>query len=121
MGTAKTYFYTYDQTNSGGRFHINDQVSEFVIIEATSSKHADMIAKEVGIYFNGCENGSDCKCCGDRWSNAEYTEGTETPTIYGQPAEEFKNSSVKPDEAYCYIYYLDGTKKSLIKNEQTST
>jgi hypothetical protein len=119
MGTAKTYFYTYYQNKSGGIFNINDQVSQFVIIEATSPKHADILAQEVGIYFNGCENGLDCECCGDRWSDA-YTEGTETPTIYDKPAEEFKSNWVKPDKAYCYIYYLDGTKKALIKESNNA-
>ena len=78
-------FYTFSQNNSGGDFIINDKVAEWVIIEADSADEANDIAEGVGIYFDGCENGYDCDCCGDRWYRQYDDEGTETPQIYGRP------------------------------------
>lgn len=60
-------FYKFDQNNSGGSFDYNKNISAQVIIEAKNSKEADRKAKEIGIYFNGVEDGFDCECCGDRW------------------------------------------------------
>lgn len=78
-------FYTFSQNNSGGDFDIDDKVAEWVIIEADSADEANDIAEGVGIYFDGCENGYDCDCCGDRWYRQYDYEGTETPEIYGRP------------------------------------
>jgi len=66
-------FFTYRQNNSGGSFVENEHVNIFVIIEADSAKQADNKAKSIDIYFDGCENGTDCHCCGDRWSRAATT------------------------------------------------
>jgi hypothetical protein len=41
-------------------------------IEAESAEHADEKAAEIGIYFNGCDDGRDCPCCGDRWYEARH-------------------------------------------------
>lgn len=102
-------FYTYNQNNSGGRFHINERVSEYVIIEAYSSTHADSLAESIGIYFDGVRMNRDCECCGDRWYPAY--EGTETPKIYGKDPVERKPFDAD-QKFYCYVYYLDGTVKS---------
>ena len=63
-------WYQYRQNNSSGRFHINKDVSVNVLIQARNPHEADKRAEEIGIYFDGCANGNDCPCCGDRWSNA---------------------------------------------------
>ena len=39
-------------------------------IWAHSAKQADAIAEQNGVYFDGCQEGLDCPCCGDRWSSA---------------------------------------------------
>lgn len=59
--------FLFRQINSGGSFITNNDVARFVVIESTSKKKAFKKAKEVGLYFNGCEKGIDCSCCGDRW------------------------------------------------------
>lgn len=63
-------FYHYDQNNSGGSFYIDKDVCENVYIEANNANDANEIAQEKGIYFDGCAEGRDCNCCGDRWSEA---------------------------------------------------
>jgi hypothetical protein len=71
-------YYLFRQNNSGGHFDINDMLAPYVFVQAKSKKQANKRAKRVGIYFDGCDEGRDCPCCGDRWSNtistAAYTK-----------------------------------------------
>lgn len=64
------FWYKYRQNNSGGRFDIDDDVSVHVLIQAEDKYAANRKAEEVGIYFEGCSQGRDCDCCGDRWDEA---------------------------------------------------
>jgi hypothetical protein len=104
-----TKFYTFRQNNSGGSFRRDDSVNHYVIIEATSAEHANIIAEEKGIYFNGVEEGYDCSCCGDRWERVEEYDGTDEPAMYGEninvnlPVTE----GTKPN---VIIYYMDNSK-----------
>lgn len=60
-----TYFYKYRQNNSWGQFY-SDVL--FYFIEAKDVNEANKRAEEeTEIYFNGCNLGIDCPCCGDRW------------------------------------------------------
>lgn len=61
------FFYEFSQNNSGGSFDVDDKVCHRLFIEATTLKKAIKKAKELGVYFNGCDKGLDCSCCGDRW------------------------------------------------------
>ena len=63
-------FYEISQNNSGGSFITNDKLCHRLFIEANSSAEADSIAEDLGCYWNGVDEGSDCPCCGDRWSGA---------------------------------------------------
>jgi hypothetical protein len=104
-------FYHYRQNNSGGGFNppaIN------IIIEADNAEQANRLAIYDGLYFNGCDNGMDCPCCGDRWSEAWSDEkGTESPTIYGESVEEFLKSDYanwgEDGIPEVIIYYKNGT------------
>ena len=60
-------FFEFTQNNSGGSFQVDDKICHRLIIEADSEREATWKAEELGVYFNGCENGQDCPCCGDRW------------------------------------------------------
>ena len=60
-------FYEYSQNNTGGSFVTDDKLCHVLFIEANSSTEADSIAEDLGCYWNGVEEGSDCECCGDRW------------------------------------------------------
>lgn len=79
MGTK---FYTFSQNNSGGQF--DENLSQYVIIEASSAKEANRKAREIGVYFNGIDEGYDCECCGDRWVEVCEEDATEKPSVYGE-------------------------------------
>jgi hypothetical protein len=76
-------FFHYSQNNSGGGWK---GPAQHVIIEAEDCDEADSIAEQHGLYFNGCESGEDCGCCGDRWSRA--WSGDPEPTYYGDVVDE---------------------------------
>lgn len=108
-------FFTYSQNNSGGKFVIDDKVCHYVIIEADDYRFANILAEDLGIYFDGCDSGYDCSCCGDRWYSAwDDSDGTKTPMIYGHSPEELKNerwglSCDAEGDVYCRVYYKNGT------------
>lgn len=76
-GNQTLKFYEYTQNNSGGSFIINDNVDTVVTIQARSEDEANHRAEQIGIYFDGCESGRDCDCCGDRW--VRWPDEVETP------------------------------------------
>lgn len=78
-------FYEFVQNNSGGSF-VSDLargISTYVVIEATDHEHANVRAKEVGLYFDGISAGQDCSCCGDRWYPAVRSDSDDFPAHYG--------------------------------------
>jgi len=109
-------FYIYDQNNSGGGFDVDDRVTYSVIIEADSADEANRKAEDVGIYFDGTEDGGpDCPCCGDRWYRAWSNEGDETLMIYDTPVEDYNEMWARDNEPWAYVYYKDGTKRSFTR------
>lgn len=54
-------FIIFDQNNSGGYFHINDNEAPMVVIEGDSFKEIMDKADEI------LDNSDSCPCCGDRW------------------------------------------------------
>ena len=113
--TNETRFFTFGQNNSGGVFNLTDDVTHWVIIEAGEATEANAKLEHLGGYFNGCESGRDCDCCGDRWS-AQWEEdaGEPEPLIYGQtPAEYIADTSFlwMPEGKEVVIHYADGRKE----------
>lgn len=109
---TKNKFYSFNQNNSGGSFSVSekDGISEYVIIEATSAENANNIAEGIGIYFNGCNEGMDCSCCGDRWYSVDERDGEDVPSIYGTPIELSKKSIFRDS---VFVHYLDSTFKKI--------
>lgn len=101
-------FYTYNQNNSGGTFvHSKSKnIAHYVIVEAESKEDADNRAEDIGLYFDGCANGQDCSCCGDRWSRA-WEEGTETPEVFGKHPNDHEDSWFKKGDSVA-VHYKDG-------------
>jgi hypothetical protein len=97
--TVETKFYEFDQNNSGGSFDVDEKrgIGVNVWIEALSVEDANDRAERIGIYFNGCEAGQDCECCGDRWSPAWNGSGKDSPNF----------------RAGDYVHYLDGSFKKI--------
>jgi len=84
MPTIETKFFEFRQNNSGGFF----EGPVCVIIEARTADEADLIAEDNDIYFDGCDKGIDCSCCGDRWYPQWGEDGDEVPSNYGDPLTE---------------------------------
>ena len=102
-------FYTYNQNNSGGSFDYNPDkgISHYVIIEANSIDEANCIAENIGIYFNGVDDGSDCDCCGDRWH--PYPSSHDEPTCFEHNVLTNTFEDVKNTKAYSFITkWIDG-------------
>ena len=105
-------FYLFSQNNSGGFFEVNDKVCHFVIIEADDYRFANIIAEDIGIYFDGCENDTDCPCCGDRWDRVDSYDGKDQPMIYSIIPEDFSDCwTSNSDDVYCRVYYKNGEVK----------
>jgi hypothetical protein len=109
-------FYAFSQNNSGGRFVLDEEcgLTHFVLIEADSASDANYRAIAVGIYFDGCREGLDCACCGDRWGEVDDRDATESPTIYEQPADQytpFIGRGWMPEGKEICIHFKDGRKQ----------
>ena len=103
----KTKFYEFIQNNSGGSF-VNsekDGICEYVIIEALNANDANNRAEDIGLYFDGCDNGRDCPCCGDRWYKVDESDGEDKPSIYGESVYDTKKTRYRDK---CFIHFLDG-------------
>jgi len=85
-------WFHYNQNNSGGSFDFDETagITHHVVIEAKNAWLADQRAQFAGIYFDGCDSGRDCSCCGDRWYSAAGEDGDEVPMVYGQPANAYE-------------------------------
>lgn len=104
-------FFYYRQNNSGGHFIVNDDVAHYVIIEADTWRQANAKAEDIGLYFDG---DGDCPTCGTRWDSAEYTKGSDVPSIYGAPLLEFKHSFPSYMEEKIYVYFKDNRKDTYV-------
>ncbi|UTS52156.1 hypothetical protein [Synechococcus phage BUCT-ZZ01] len=115
LQVRESMFYEFNQNNSGGHFDISDTLAHFVIIEAYSADQANQIAESLSIYFNGCDDDTDCPCCGDRWCSVYEGDGEKEPLIYGKPPEEYECLFTPVGKAYCYVYRLNGIVDSYIQ------
>lgn len=105
-------FFTYKQNNSGGSF---SGPCKYFIAEADNAEQANSIAEDNGLYFDGCIDGLDCSCCGDRWYRAY--DGQDSPTIYGQSLESFLKNVKRIDPEFetiplAIVCRLNGEKES---------
>jgi hypothetical protein len=110
---VQTKFYTFNQNNSGGRFHYDffEGIGRYVIVEAIDQDHANQRAQKIGLYF---DSSSDCSCCGGRWSEQwGDDEGTPEPTIYDEPVEKFLDGPfgrrrTDDDEKTVFVHLITG-------------
>ena len=106
---AVTKFWTFDQNNSGGSFDFDEKsgITHYVIIEASSKSDAVKRAYDIGIYFDGCAEGRDCPCCGDRWHEPWGDDGDDAPLLYGQPLSKATGFQWMPDGKEIAVHYAD--------------
>jgi hypothetical protein len=83
-------FFTYYQNNSGGGFDYDEDrgIAHYVIVEADDADEANKLAESHGLYFDGCDDGRDCDCCGDRWYRASDHNASDLPEVYGDTPED---------------------------------
>ena len=112
-------FFHFSQNNSGGSFDIDETLAHHVIIEAYDALDANTRAMGIGLYFNGCDSGRDCDCCGDRWSAQWSTDcGDDTPLIYGEPPEKCEDYFTGKGQPVCHVYRIDGSKTTYRKQNK---
>ncbi|MEK9748244.1 MAG: hypothetical protein VW443_04740 [Pseudomonadales bacterium] len=81
-------WYTFSQNNSGGVW----DGPQYVSVEADTADEANEIAEiHMDIYFDGCHDGSDCPCCGDRWYRVNEHDGDVYPSVYGKSPKTLLN------------------------------
>jgi hypothetical protein len=104
-----TKFYIFNQNNSGGRWRIDlkNGISHIVIIEAKNAKEANSRAVSAGVYFDGVEDGSDCECCGDRWSRVRDDDWDYKNTLE-EIVMELNRCEYTKREKSVYVHYIDG-------------
>ena len=125
----KTKFYEFRQNNSGGSFDVDDDVCKWMFIEANDCEQANKIAQDLGVYFDGCDSGLDCDCCGDRWYEATESDyidlkaisksyKTELTTI-----EDYAKLLVGKygwgDSEFARVFYLSGKRNQINKEALT--
>ena len=108
----KPYF-TFRQNNSFGRFDFSqdDGITVFVVIQANDASDANVTAITKGLYFDGCDSGTDCSCCGDRWDRVDDSEATDSPMVYGEPVEThvpIRFGSRIPEGRDIAVHHADG-------------
>jgi hypothetical protein len=84
-------FYKFSQNNSGGSFDTDENLCQAIYIEAESEEQANQKALELGIYFNGVEEGIDCDCCGDRWCPAYGEERDHVVYLHSSNKDKLEN------------------------------
>jgi hypothetical protein len=99
-------FFEFNQNNSGGSFDCDDKLCHRLLIEADNVDEAVDIAEGFGVYFNGCDRGMDCECCGDRWYRPWDDDAKEFPLAY---------ATFKEDEAEKLVAKYNCTTKKLEK------
>ena len=102
MATAQTYFYVFDQNNSGGYFVKDENVAPEIIIEATEKVKA--IARLEEILNQKAEYTRFCHCCGERW----YIECPDVYTRYWVSDEQHEKFEAERDGHEAMFYPLEG-------------
>ncbi len=100
-------FYLYHQNNSGD---VTKGRALNLVIEANNAREANKIAEENGAYFNGCDEGLDCRCCGDRWTAiGDWNDGDAEPSYY--KGNYWIRKSERHELPLALIVYADGRKE----------
>ena len=101
-------FLLFDQNNSGGGFDFDKKagITETVVVEGNDYDHCISRALDIGIYFDGCEKGLDCDCCGDRW----YEPWDEEGLTLDQMKEKVNKSFSFMKKYQVCIHFLNGAK-----------
>lgn len=132
MKTDQLNWYEFGQNNTEGSFEVTDKLCHRLFIQATSSDAATAIAESMGVYFDGCDDGRDCPCCGDRWyriSSDDFIDAAELEDRLKSYGPEVAEDAPRTIETYAQLladkfgwtkpdarlFYADGTVKEIFK------
>lgn len=102
-------WYHFWQNNSGGSFDKDKNISEHVLIEATTAEEANEIAMHIGIYFDGVDKEIDCECCGDRWTRVKESDKIEIGDMAPQQyMKDLVNRPWKSLTKHTTFHFTDG-------------
>ena len=117
-------FFCFQQNNSGGFFNVTDKLCHNLYIEAHSYNEAREKATDMGVYFNGCDIGIDCSCCGDRWDDyADEINLTELSNSCSIKFEKISDYAQYMADEFGWtipdarIFYYDGTVTEIFANK----
>jgi hypothetical protein len=114
------HWFKFDQNNSGGVFIRDDRVAHTVWIQARSADEANAKAESIGIYFDGCDTGDDCPCCGDRWyaTSDHETDRYEVPEEFTRipGLYELREDPFEEGEFYTTMAWFETTNMQLAAN-----
>jgi hypothetical protein len=124
--TKELNWFEVCQNNSGGSFDVDDKLCHRLLIEATSIDEATSKAEDLGCYWDGVSKGTDCECCGDRWSTPYLTLEFPMPWSkgYGKSKADCQLASVEEYAQYladeygwttpdARLYYYSGEVKEI--------
>ena len=95
-------WYTIDQNNSGGYFIQNEDVNQYVSVQADNEDDARDKLEDIT-----SEYGEYCDCCGERWYLWGSLEEGDSPTVYGDSLFEKEPSYYRNEFV---MHYADGRK-----------
>ena len=117
LGSGDVKYYDFNQNNSGGRYKIDENTGQNTIIAARDMSEANERAERLGIYFNGCRDGMDCDCCGDRWSE-QYSESKDVePLVYGSDPTSYLTKDSWGFHDKIVVHHADGTRETFTKKD----
>ena len=114
-------YFEFSQNNSGGSFDVDDKLCHRLIIQAETEEQAVTKAEEMGVYFDGCQNGIDCNCCGDRWYSPSEVQIDKMAKVYKKPMESIEDYAQFIANEYGWttpdvrIFYADGKVTEIFK------
>ena len=103
-------FHTFTQNNSGGSFVYDEKrgLTHHVIVEGKDYNDIMNRAESIGIYFDGCDSGQDCECCGDRWYAVYRDDGDDEPKVYGDVITKSYDGMKWMKDYEGFVHYDDG-------------
>lgn len=105
--TVKLRWWVLSQNNSGGSWHRNDTVDQYIAVQAASATEAQARAIDI------CAPYMDyCDCCGEGWYFGLYEdEGTDVPEIYGKRIDQIEG------DWFCntiILHHYDGRAEKIV-------
>lgn len=104
-------WFEYGQNNSGGSWVPPYRV---VWVQARTKRQANAIAQdEADVYFDGCDTGRDCPCCGDRWSEPLDDGGEDAPDLTWRRESTMRSGSLYAEVPMALLVHEDGRREEI--------